>query len=328
MSEIGLGQFIKNVFDYSTGKPVQQQPGKVANQNFQNAQNEAMKTVQKVAQNIVQNMTTQQDIMNTQMQLRAMSDVERSLLLKQLFDFPSNIKDLLQTLVSDGKQISAKELSLLMTQNIDLSKLIQLMQTNGKTALEKIAKMIATMNQSGIFDTKQLKEMSVLVNACIPANDASAMQVMKNLMIMYLPWIPINAPAEFNSSMEEDFDKKKTSSEDDITITITTKNYGVVKVLLFKDGETLNLDVNCVDSFPKDIFKSTVDSELSGTINKPDITFTTRKTEEEKNTEASVSFSKASKISPQLLILAHLVIKVVMDIDNKAVIRDKRKEML
>lgn len=46
MSELSLGQFIKNVFDYSTGKPVQQQPGKVANENFQRAQNEAMKMVQ------------------------------------------------------------------------------------------------------------------------------------------------------------------------------------------------------------------------------------------------------------------------------------------
>lgn len=55
MSELSLGQFIKNVFDYSTGKPVQQQPGKVANENFQRAANEAMKMVQQTAQNIIQN---------------------------------------------------------------------------------------------------------------------------------------------------------------------------------------------------------------------------------------------------------------------------------
>ena len=50
MSEISLGQFIKNVFDYSTGKMPAQQPGKVANENFQRAQNEAMKMVQQTAQ--------------------------------------------------------------------------------------------------------------------------------------------------------------------------------------------------------------------------------------------------------------------------------------
>ncbi len=47
MSEISLGQFIKNVFDYSTGKMPAQQPGKVANEKFQRAQNEAMKMVQR-----------------------------------------------------------------------------------------------------------------------------------------------------------------------------------------------------------------------------------------------------------------------------------------
>lgn len=55
-----------------------------------------------------------------------------------------------------------------MKQDIDISKILVLLQTNGKAALEKLQKMITTMNQSGIYDTRQLKEMSVLINACIP----------------------------------------------------------------------------------------------------------------------------------------------------------------
>ena len=54
MSKIGLGQFLKNVFDYSTGKQPTQQPGRVANENFQKAQNEAARQLNQVAQNIVQ----------------------------------------------------------------------------------------------------------------------------------------------------------------------------------------------------------------------------------------------------------------------------------
>ena len=187
MSDLSLGQFLKNVFDYSTGKPVQQQPGKVANENFQRAQNETMKMVQQTAQNITQNFVQQQNILQTQMMLKELSRTEQSWLMKHMFDFPENIAQLLEQIVTNGKTVSAQELASLMKQELDISKILVLLQTNGKTALEKVAKMIATMNQSGIFNTQQLKEMSVLINACIPANDASQTQILKSLMIMYLP---------------------------------------------------------------------------------------------------------------------------------------------
>lgn len=122
MSELSLGQFIKNVFDYSTGKPVQQQPGKVANENFQRAQNEAMKMVQQTAQNITQNFVRQQDILNTQMMLKELSNVERSWLMKNMFNFPENLSQLIEQIVTQGKTVTAQELAALMKQDIDISK--------------------------------------------------------------------------------------------------------------------------------------------------------------------------------------------------------------
>ena len=95
MSDLSLGQFLKNVFDYSTGKPVQQQPGKVANENFQRAQQEAMKMVQQTAQNITQNLVQQQNILQTKMMLKELSLSQQSWLMRHLFDFPENIAQLL-----------------------------------------------------------------------------------------------------------------------------------------------------------------------------------------------------------------------------------------
>ena len=65
-----------------------QQPGKVANEKFQRAQNEAMKMVQQTAQNIANNMARQQDILNTQMMLKQLTNTEQSWLMKHMFDFP------------------------------------------------------------------------------------------------------------------------------------------------------------------------------------------------------------------------------------------------
>lgn len=329
MAEINLGQFLKNVFDYSTGKPVQQQPGKVANENFQRAQNEAMKMVQQTAQNIAQNFVRQQDVLNTQMMLKELSNVERSWLMRNMFNFPENISRLMEQIVSQGKTLTAQQLTALMTQEIDISKLLMLLQTNGKGALDKLGKMITTLNQSGIFNTQQLKEMSVLINACIPANDATQAQILKTVMVMYLPWLPLNESIGFNFGAEADSEGKKSAGEDTITILITTKNYGLVKIFLYMtDGGSCNMDVNCSQDFPKDRFNEAVKNE-NGIPLKEQALFTTRKSSAiDDAKELKVEFSKSSKITPQLLIIVHALIKIVTEIDNMGTLKEKRKEEL
>lgn len=320
MSEFGIGQFLKNVFDYSTGKQPMQQPGKVANENFQNAQKEAIHQLNQTAQNIAQNFVRQQEVMITQMQLREFTQQERAMLLKQLFDFPENIKDVATFLAQETKMLATKELQLLMTQPIDISKLIVLMQTNGKGAMEKLAKMVSTMHQSGIYDTKQLKEMITLVNACIPASDASTSQVLKNLMIMYLPWLPINETIDFDIASGGSEEEKYNENEDIITIYITTKNYGLVKITLFKDGNKYNADLNCTEDFPKEELNKFLQDTIQTSSIPIDekLTYTTRKsTEQDKNKETNVEFSKSAKITPQLLMVVYTIINIILEIDQK-----------
>lgn len=329
MSDISLGQFFKNVFDYSTGKPVQQQPGKVINENFQRAQQEAMKMVQQTAQNITQNMAQQQNILQTQMMLKQLSAAEQSWLMKHLFEFPENMTQLLENIVTNGKTVSAQELLSLMNKELDLSKLLVLLQTNGKAALEKISKMIATMNQSGIYNTQQLKELSVLINACIPANDASQAQILKSFMIMYLPWLPINESTGFNFGGVADESGEKSSAEDTITIYITTKNYGIVKIFLYKENDGYDMDVNCRNDFPKEKFHEAIKSDSSFVLKNPP-TYTTRTKADEENdkNETNITFSKSLKVTPQLLVIIHAIIKLVMEIDSQGTLQDKRKENL
>lgn len=329
MSDISLGQFFKNVFDYSTGKPVQQQPGKVINEKFQRAQQEAMKMVQQTAQNITQNMAQQQNILQTQMMLKQLSTAEQSWLMKHLFEFPENMTQLLETIVTNGKTVSAQELLSLMNKELDLSKLLVLLQTNGKAALEKISKMIATMNQSGIYNTQQLKELSVLINACIPANDASQAQILKSFMIMYLPWLPINESTGFNFGGVAEESGEKSSAEDTITIYITTKNYGIVKIFLYKENDGYDMDVNCRNDFPKEKFHEAIKSDSSFVLKNPP-TYTTRTKADEENdkNETNITFSKSLKVTPQLLVIIHAIIKLVMEIDSQGTLQDKRKENL
>lgn len=322
MSEISLGQFIKSAFDYSTGKPPQnQQAVNVQNEKFQEVQRTAAKIVQDTVQNIQRNFIQQSSILNTQMQLKQLTAMERTAMLKELFNFPQELQEFLKQVITENKTIlTQKELTLLMSKELDLTKLIVLFQQNGKGAVEKIAKLIATMNQSGIYNTQQLKDLSNIINASISVNESNPTQVIKTIMLMYLPWLPLTENTGFNIGFEEGEEKKGKDSDDTVTIFITTKNYGLVKIFLFKEDQNLNIELNTNESFPKEDFKSAVNTP--GT----QITCITRKSHDDENTtESKITFSGTGKISPLILMTVHKLVKVVLEIDMKAELRKSRK---
>lgn len=332
MSEIGLGQFIKNAFNYSIGKPVNQQPTQSAQENFQKAQQNTMKMINETVQNIQRNFVQQTDVMNTQMQLKLLNSMERSMMLKDLYNFPRDMKDLMLLLVKDNAMstvLLAKDMNALLSQTLDLSKLMVLLQTSGKGAAEKLTKIIQTLNQSGIYNTQQLKEMTALINACIPTAETSQAVMLKNLMIMYLPWLPLSDPNGLNIGFEEEDEKKGSDSENVVTITITTKSFGLVKATIFKDNSDLNIEINCTENFPKKEFQEAIKTESTGYDLNSGLSFTTRKsTEQTTKDEASINITKSAKISPHLLLIIHTVINLIMALDKKAQLVENRSEMV
>ena len=330
MGEIGLGQFIKNAFNYSIGKPPTQPQAQHANENFQQTQQAAMKMLNQTVQNIQRNFIQQADIMNTQMQLKQLTDLERSLMLKEFFDFPKDMKDLVELLLKTNTTqiLSAKDIAELMNKNIDMAKLAQLLQSHGKEAAEKITKLIATLHQSGIYNTQQLKEMSALINACIPAPDTSSAVMIKSLMLMYLPWLPLSGEPGFNIGFEENEESESSDSENIVTILITTKNYGQVKVVILKQDNDLDIDVTCNENFPKKDFHDALKNGAAGFDTEKSVSFTTRKSRpEDENDERKINFTNSVKISPHLLLVVHTIINIIVELDKKADLLSERKNM-
>ncbi len=328
MSEINLGQFIKSSFDYVAGQQSRNtQAANVNAEKFVEAQKTTAKIINETVQNIQRNFVQQSNILLTQMQLKQLSAMERSALLKELFSFPDDIQEFLKLVITDGKtQIAQKELAMLMTQTLDISKLVVLLKENGKEAVEKLAKMIAILNQSGIYNTQQLKELSSVINACIAVSDTNPAQVLKNIMLMYLPWLPLTENAGFNIGFEEGSEKRNKDSDDTITIIITTKYFGVVKIFLFKDGSDLNIEITCSETFPKEDLKAAIGMESS--VKNAKIAYVSRKTEQnEESKETKINFSGTSRISPQMLLLTHMLVKLVLDIDSAHDLRTSRKNM-
>ena len=267
---------------------------------------------------------------NTQHALTQMESTERAVLIKELLNLPSNLKDLLATLQTTKTNTQA--VTIQSMENINIEQLMQLMQTNGKEALSKLMQLGAMLNKYGNVDNKQLQELQFIINACMPNSTVSNTQFMKNLILLYLPWLPIgennNFDIDFSSSDEK---AGEEGSDDTITILIQTENYGNVKVLLILEAANkINMIINCAKLFPKELLQSKLKEsskefklETTLSINENE---TVQKGDLDKTQK--VHMSGASVLNPYILLMAHAVIRHVIEIDKSQSLVSARKKVL
>lgn len=149
-------------------------------------------------------------------------------------------------------QNSIKNLAISSNGLINLSEIAAMIQANGKDAIAKLITTMANSAKLGIADLTQLKETAKLINASIAAasqNDSA--QTMKLLMLLYLPWLPLQEGVGFDLDIETGCEND--SSDSILVITITTLNYGnVTAALILESANSVHVNIECVKEFPKD----------------------------------------------------------------------------
>ncbi len=273
--------------------------------------------------------SSQQTNFNTKFEMAQMENTERAVLVKELLSLPKDFQTLLQTMQNTKPQAQGKQSQNM--QNINVSQLMELMQTNGKEALSKLMQLTSMLNKMGNIDTKQLQELQFIINVCMPNPNMTNIQFMKNLILLYLPWLPIgennNFDIDFTNSNEEE--NSADGADDTITILIQTENYGNIKVLLVLESTNkVNIVINCAKIFPKDLLLSRLKEnsqeyklETQMTVNEQQ---TVEKSELDKTKK--VHMSGASVLNPYILLMAHAIIRNVIDIDkNQSLVNVRRQ---
>ncbi len=135
---------------------------------------------------------------------------------------------------------------------INLLDISAMIQANGKDAIAKLITTMASTAKLGVQDLSQLKETAKLINASVAAasqNDGA--QTMKLLMLLYLPWLPLQEGVGFDLEIEAGAGSNESDSI--LIITITTLNYGnVVATLILETSNSVHVNIECVKEFPKD----------------------------------------------------------------------------
>lgn len=251
-------------------------------------------------------------------QKNALSQMQAQILAQlQGLTTPNQIQTLIQTQLATQLQSSIKNLALSPNGMISLAQIAQLIQTNGKEALTKLITAMATASKQGINDLSQIKEMARLINASMAAaaqNEPA--QTLKILMLLYLPWLPLEEGVGFDLEVESKNDEEESDSI--LTITISTVNYGTILVtLILETSNSVHVSIECSSDFPKEELLLRIQGEEKNYSMNSIITFTEKevKTENDK-AKAKVNMSQTTEINPFMLLMAHAIIRHTIEIDN------------
>ena len=217
-------------------------------------------------------------------------------------------------------QASLKNLSISSTGMINLSQIAALIQANGKDAIAKLITTMANSAKLGITDLSQLKETAKLINASVAAasqNDSA--QTMKLLMLLYLPWLPLQEGVGFDLDIENS--SADDGSESILIITITTLNYGnVIATLILESSNSVHVNIECVKEFPKDELVMRIEGDEKHYSMESVVSFETSSqttiNEKQEKPQAKINMSNTNEINPYLLLMAHTIIRHVIEIDK------------
>ncbi len=217
-------------------------------------------------------------------------------------------------------QNSIRNLAISSNGLINLSEVASMIQANGKEAIAKLITAMANSAKLGLTDLSQMKDTAKLINASIAAasqNDSA--QTMKLLMLLYLPWLPLQEGVGFDLEIEAG--ENSEGSDSILVITITTLNYGTVTAtLILESSNSVHVNIECVKEFPKDELLMRIEGDEKHYSMESVVSFETSAqttvNEAQEKPQAKINMSNTNEINPYLLLMSHTIIRHVIEIDK------------
>ena len=242
-------------------------------------------------------------------------------ILAQLQGLTTTINDeMVNIQIANQLQTSLKKLEILSGGMINLSDISILLQKNGKEALTKLIMSMTEASKAGITDLSQMKEMAKLINASISvAAENNPQKTLKLLLLLYLPWLPLEDGVGFDLEIQPQSEDTE-ESDSILVITVTTINFGTIKAtLVLETSNSVQVQIECGEKFPKDELKLRIEWEQKYYAMDSVLSFETNnniKDITESKQSANINMSQTTEINPYLLLMAHTIIKHIIDIDN------------
>ena len=250
---------------------------------------------------------------------KALSDIFQD---KNLAINTQEVVNILNAQTTQAKQDVA---ALMFNGMINLSDASKLILQNSKQAVAALVISMASAAKNGL-DGKQIQETLSVINSCIAmAESDNPAQNLKSLMMLYLPWLPLNEGIGFDLEITPP-DGENESNDSKLTVLIQTKNFGNLKgVFTLTTSNSVDIYVVCSDKFPKNTLLKNLNSESQSHAMNTNIDIEEIKpaTDEINEThETKVNLSATNEMNPYLLLMAHAFIRYTIMIDNSGYTSD------
>jgi len=256
---------------------------------------------------------------------------QRANYVKDLLNLPRDFQSLIEQIQGNSANTKAmKELSkLLIGDKINLSALNALLANSSKEAVQKLMMTIMTVSKMGSNNVSQLKELMGLLSGASATADSA--QIVKSILMLYLPWLPLSVRNELNLDFEIGI-KNKTGGEEDgletITIMIQTANFGnILATLTLNSGGDIDISIIADENFPEKEVLAKLKQENQKTNLQTTVSIQKQKVSEYKNEKSQeIEVTNCESVSPKLILAAHSLIKIIIDVDSKEFIINEEEE--
>lgn len=245
-------------------------------------------------------------------------------ILASLFDenIPLNAtaQNIPETIQVQNAKVQQDAIALMFSGMISMPDISKLILQNGKQAIAALIIAMASASKQGLSN-EQIQETLGIINSCISMADSNnPAQTLKSLMMLYLPWLPLNDGIGFDLEITPQ-DGENDSNDSRLTVLIQTKNFGNLKgVFTLTTTNSVDVLIICSENFPKKLLqKSLIEESSAHAMNTNiDIEEVTPKKEENDVHETKVNLSATNEMNPYLLLMAHAFIRNTILIDNNA----------
>jgi len=256
--------------------------------------------------------------------------VKNQKVLQELFDEtsefnPAKIQNLLN---QQNTQTTKDATALLFNGLINMPAVSELILKNSKQAVNQLVLAMASASKNGMTN-EQISQTLSVINSCIAlAESGDSAQTLKSLMLLYLPWLPLNEGVGFDLEVETD-NGEEDKNNSRLTVLIQTKNYGNVKgVFTLTTTNSVDVLITCSELFPKTLLLQCLKEESASHAMTTTIDIEAvepKKDEVKENPETKVNLSATNEMNPYLLLMAHAFIRNTIYLDSNAIIEENKK---
>ena len=241
--------------------------------------------------------------------------------IAQIFDeTPEQTINTLQNINAQTQIQTQKDAILLFFSGmIHMPAISELILKNSKHAVTNLIIAMASASKTNL-NGEQISETLNILNSCISmAESSNPTQTLKSLMMLYLPWLPLNEGVGFDLEITPD-NGENESNDSKLTVLIQTKHFGNVKgVFTLTTSNSVDIYILCSDEFPKKTLEKSLKEESSShamntTIDIEAVELKKQNTMEQAETE--VNLSATNEMNPYLLLMAHAFIRNTIFIDS------------